>query len=161
MKEIPLTKGFSALVDDEDYPRVSQHKWRALVRKSARKSRVYVARHEGWPDRKTILLHRFLTDAPAEMVVDHINGDTLDNRRANLRVCTQAQNLANQGPKFGCSGFKGVHRHRGKWKVTISSAKEMHYLGVFQNIEDAARAYDDAAKRLHGEFARLNFPAAA
>ena len=92
------------------------------------------------------------------LVVDHINGDPLDNRKSNLRICTQHNNLFNQkrGNKFG---YKGVVKFfSGKYQAMIWDGKKNNHLGMFESKEDAARAYDKAAKELHGEYAYLNFP---
>jgi hypothetical protein len=95
--------------------------------------------------------------------IDHVNGDGLDNRRENLRVATHAQNASNRGVRVNnTSGFKGVHANhsgRGKqWFAYITTNYKRQHLGMFGTAEEAARAYDAAAVRLHGEFARLNFP---
>lgn len=161
MKIIPLTLGYSAIVDDADHAAVSQWNWRALVRKSSFSTRVYAVRFERGTKR-TIMLHRELSNAPVGMVVDHINGNGLDNRRDNIRVCTHSQNLANQSIKgTSQSRLKGVARFRNKWKVTITSNGKVYYLGVYTDPISGALAYDEAAIRLHGEFARLNFPRVA
>jgi hypothetical protein len=94
---------------------------------------------------------------------DHINRNKLDNRRGNLRRATHSQNMCNRVVKSRLpkSGYRGVvwRVARGKWSACINVKRKEHFLGYFADKEDAARAYDDAARRLHGEFARLNFPA--
>lgn len=107
-------------------------------------------------------LHRMLLRPPADMVVDHINGDRLDNRRANLRVCTQTENLANGKPhRDGKSKYRGVcfRKREGTWRAQISlGGQKSKYLGQYPTEEEAAMAYDHAARERYGDFARLNFP---
>ena len=156
--EIPLSRGFVALVDDEDYERVmAAGPWHVKARKQWVYAQHNVRRPEGgW---RTEGLHIFLTGLP---MVDHINGDGLDNRRANLRGATAAQNSANARlRRDSTSGFKGVHRNgpRGlPWRAQIHKGGKKHHLGLFESPEVAARAYDAAARELFGEFARTNFP---
>jgi hypothetical protein len=105
-------------------------------------------------------LHRLMLGVPPDYVVDHANGNPLDNRRVNLRVCTAAQNNRNRRPQRGTySGYRGVHLHRdGRWRADIWADGVKHYLGLHDTAEAAAAAYDEAAVRLHGEFARPNKP---
>lgn len=108
-----------------------------------------------------VFLHRLLLQVPEGMFVDHINGDKLDNRRCNLRAATAHQNARNRANHQKTSSrFKGVyfHKHTRKWKGTIHVDGKHSHLGLFANEEDAARAYDAAARQHYGEFARLNFP---
>lgn len=95
---------------------------------------------------------------PEGYAVDHIDHDPLNNRRCNLRVCTQEQNLANRGPKGGSSRFVGVSRCRKKWRAGIFRHGEYHYLGLFDDEAEAAKARDRLAVELHGPYAHLNFP---
>lgn len=159
MKSLLLSRGQSAIVDDCDFDRVSTFKWYA---KWDAKGRRYYAARNAWvgPKRTTIKLHHTILDAPQGLVVDHINGDGLDNRRANLRSCSQLQNMANQGPRKSLSGFKGVHfdKRSKKWSAAIGINGRRLHIGTFKNPEDAARAYDASALLHCGEFARLNFP---
>lgn len=106
---------------------------------------------------KPYMLHGFLT---GWILVDHINGNGLDNRRANLRLASHAQNHANSQKRKGKSSpYKGVSwsRSGAKWMATIRSAGKTTYLGVFTNPIEAAKAYDRAASEIYGEFARVNF----
>lgn len=106
-----------------------------------------------------VLLHRFLLDAPTGVMVDHKNGNGLDCTRGNLRVANRNQKQHNSGPRNGTSRFKGVYRKtKNRWAAQIKARQTYRYLGLFATEEDAASAYDEAAKELHGEFARLNFP---
>jgi hypothetical protein len=161
MKTIPLTKGKVAIVDDADYERLRQYSW------SARKPKGYWyaarwRRSNEPPGSCIILMHRFLLDAPAGVLVDHRDGDGLNNRRSNIRTATHSQNSHNRKMHVtNTSGFKGVVRNnkRGRpWLARIALNRRQMYIGVFDTPEEAARAYDRKAKELHGEFARLNFP---
>ncbi len=158
MKEIPLTQGYGALVDDEDYEELSKHKWHvALVRGGPRAMR-NAPRVKG-SKRVKIYMSRQIMNAPSGMPVDHWDHDTLNNQRANLRVCTRAQNAANQKKKSGCSSqFKRVYWHKGarKWVAKVEAAGRVQYLGLFVDEVDAAWAYNVKAVKLFGEFALLN-----
>lgn len=158
MKTIPLTQGKVALVDDADYADLARYKWYATKKGgpwyAKRNSPRTGGRHHA------ILLHRVLLDAPPGLEVDHINGNGLDNRRANLRLATHAENQYNRRPLGGTSRFKGVcwNREHGKWRAAIRTGGKDLYLGYYATEEDAARAYDAAALQYFGVFARLNFP---
>jgi hypothetical protein len=105
-------------------------------------------------------MHRLIVDAPHGVLVDHRDGDGLNNTRANLRLCSNAENMRNSGRKrTNTSGFKGVihHKKTGKWVARITVNDQEKHLGLFPTREAAARAYDDAARRLHGAFALTNF----
>ncbi len=159
MKEIPLTKGYVALVDDEDYERVAAFKWTALTAKRKHGIVVYGYRREGWDNAtrkwtRMVYLHQFIMDAPSGFDVDHRDGNGLHCWRGNLRVGTRSQNLANNRRHIGASGYRGVSFDDGKPFAQISAQR----LGTFETAEDAARAYDAAAIQRFGEFARLNFP---
>ncbi len=153
---IPLTQGYTATVDDEDYELVSQYVWHA----HRSKVHVYVVTK---PGKQAIFLHRLILDAKIGEQVDHINGDTLDNRRSNLRICTQSQNIANQKVRLDTkTGFKGVslspRRNDIRYRSHIEHHGNRYHLGYFTTPEEAARAYDSKAIELHGDFAHLNFP---
>jgi hypothetical protein len=162
VKEIALTQGKAAIVDDEDFEFVSQFKWHACGRGG---SRWYARRKVGVLGQPVFLkLHNALvTPGPAE-VVDHINHDGLDNRRSNLRICTRQENGWNKlRPANNTSGFKGVswHADRQLWRAVVHISRRQKYIGSFDTAEQAARAYDTAAVALFGAFAHLNFPEAA
>ena len=104
-------------------------------------------------------MHRLIMNPPKGMVVDHINGNGLDNRRCNLRICTQAENSRNSRKHAdGRSRFIGVHPHRDKWDAVVTRQGKTHYAGSFDDEVEAAKARDRLALELHGQFARLNFP---
>jgi hypothetical protein len=159
MKTIQLTKGFSCIVDDEDFEALSLRSWCALVLKGV----TYAKRGTGdGPTARVILMHRqILGITDRSMLVDHIDGNGLDNRRANLRVATKSQNAQNQRAKAAgtSSRFKGVYwwTLRGKWCAGAKLNGKHHSFGSFEIEEDAARAYDEGARTLFGEFAHTNF----
>lgn len=161
MREIPLTQGFVALVDDADYSQVmSAGKWFAH---KGRSGLVYARRNsstKAGPSR-TVHMHSFIYGGSS--LVDHVNGNGLDNRRANLRQATHEQNARNRKMRTDAtSGFKGVGRNKSTNRpffATICLPGNQHkYLGGFESPELAAHAYDAAAIQHFGEFARLNFP---
>jgi len=158
VRELPLTKGYVAIVDAIDFDRVNTHRWAALVQAGGR--RVYAHRGAHINGRRIEMrLHRFIMNAPPQLHVDHIDGNTLNNTRANLRLASNAQNLANQTKGQGVgwghgSRFKGVSPHRTKWQVRVGKIT----VGIFADEVEAARAYDAVARTVFGPFARLNFP---
>lgn len=156
MREIPLTQGKTALVDDGDFDLVSRFKWQA-----AKAPRTWYAHRVeyGGKRKKTESMHRLILDAPLGMLVDHINGNGLDNRRDNLRLATKGQNNYNTRlRRDNATGYKGVKRNCLRWVARIRIDRRLIHLGSFSTKEDAARAYDSAARRHFGEFAKLNFP---
>lgn len=158
MKQLPLTRGYVALVDDADYETLNKYKWTAAA--NSRQKRFYALRKVVKNGKsKTVWMHRFICDAPKGLMVDHVNGNSLDNRRCNLRQCNGSQNMINQGLIVtNKSGFKGVswNKKKRKWTAAISWKNKQIHIGVFGEKENAARAYNEVAKRLFGEFARLN-----
>lgn len=160
---LPLTKGYSAIIDDED-AHLAKFKWCALVTKRTvyAKRRVYHGKIDGRYVYSGLSLHRAVMNAPAGTQVDHIDGDGLNCRRSNLRLVTCAQNHANRRADRGnVTGLKGVECIRGgkRWGARIGVHGRVIRLGYFSTAEGAARAYDAAAREHFGEFARLNFPA--
>lgn len=156
MKTIPLTQGFVAIVDDADFEAVSKFKWYA----ARRKQRVYAARNAVLnTGRRTIVyLHRELMGVPK---VDHRDGDGLNNQRHNLRPATYQENIRGfrRKQRGATSEFRGVSWHRGdrRWRARIHVDGVNFGLGNFVSQEDAARAYDEAARKHFGEFASPNF----
>jgi len=155
---ISLTKGKRVIVDPDDYEEQTAHKWYAKKgNRRMKQPRYYAARSlKG----KTIFMHRQIMRCPEDMEVDHINGDTLDNRKDNLRICTRADNNYNSSSRIATSSYKGVcfHKSTNKWQVQISYKRRKHHIGTYSHEVLAAKAYDDRASELFGEFARLNFP---
>jgi hypothetical protein len=152
MRRVFLTSGKAALVDDGDYDRVSRVRW-WVNRDSCN------AYARGKISGRRVLMHRFILGvSDSKVKVDHINGDTLDNRKSNLRLCAHRENCHNSRVrrKRASSEFKGVRLHKltGKWQATIGRT----YLGLFNSKRSAAAAYDIAAILLYSDFARLNFP---
>lgn len=153
---VPLTQGQMAIVDASDHDLVMRHNWHA---DKINEAGFYVARR--LPGRKIEYLHRLLAGAENGLQVDHIDGDTLNNRRSNLRACTARQNQRNRKPwSRGTSKFKGVSWSTSgrKWRAGIKVGTKSRSLGRFTNELEAARAYDRAASEHFGEFAWLNFP---
>ena len=156
MREISLTQGKIALVDDTDFDWLNQWRWYA----NRLGGIYYVARNGSNPNRRKILMHRFILNVPKGLEIDHRDGDGLNNRRTNLRICTHQENQHNQQPqKNRSSAFKGVHwcASARKWVSRIKVDGIEKYLGCFTNELEAARIYDMATLRFHGEFARPNF----
>lgn len=136
-----------AMLDREDEHVLGSYTWRICPSGYVRR------RYDG----NVIYLHRQIMAAPPDMQVDHINGNRADNRKTNLRLCTSAQNTQNSFvPKNNSTGFKGVSRRGGYWVARIGADGRLFFLGRFLDPREAAHAYNRAAIRLHGEFARLN-----
>ncbi len=154
MRELHLTQGYVAKVDEADYDRLKRYEWHAHV---SRPGLIYARANVGG---RRVYLHRFILGAGKGQVVDHINRDGLDCRRANLRITDHAGNNRNRrGWQSAVSQYKGVsfRRNRGKWQAHICHEGRVIYLGYFPTELDAARAYDEAARELHGEYAYTNF----
>lgn len=141
---IPLTRGKCALVDKIDFEALNKSGWSACP--NGDKLYAYCTK-----DNERVSMHRDIMKCPRGMQIDHINGDTLDNRRLNLRIVTRKQNLQNRRD-WNKSGFKGVNfiTRTGKWRVIFNPS--------FDTPEEAARVYDKIAKAVYGEHAFLNFP---
>lgn len=151
MKEIPLTQGRIALVDDEDFEMLSQYKWHCQI---CRRSE-YAAR--GIKGGK-IYMHRVLF--PQYKSIDHIDGNGLNNQKANLREVNHNQNMHNRRSFVGSSAFKGVYWNKSekKWKVSIHFDGKRRGLGSYSDEIEAAKAYDAAAELFFGPYAKKNLP---
>ena len=149
MKEIVLSGGEITFVDDWDFEKLNRHNWYChkgyAVRKGANRS--YIA------------MHRVVLGTPSDRDTDHINRNRLDNRRENLRACTESENQHNtEKPKHNTSGYKGVYwrKDQNKWIAKIKFQKKEIHIGCFGDFVSAVIAYNRVALRLHGEFAYLN-----
>lgn len=151
MKEIPLTQGYTAQVDDEDYEYLSQFTWCIGHGYATRRASAKLL---------CTRMHRIILNAPKNMQVDHIDGNPLNNQRSNLRLCTGAQNCCNKahGGVKTHSQYRGVSVRGSRFRARIHVDKKVAHVGYYDTEEKAARAYDAAAKKHYGEFAILNFP---
>lgn len=166
--EIQLTRGQVAIIDAIDADLASSKWYAQLSPRYTGGGKFLAARGvQRKCKNKTYLMHRVILarmigrDLEPHEKVDHIDGDTLNNQRENLRLATNSQNMCNRGKQANnTSGYKGVswHKPTGRWQAVIKLNGILRHLGRFDDPEDAARTYDAAAIRLHGEFARLNFP---
>ncbi len=153
-KTLELTFGKYAIVDAEDYDRLSSYKWCAV--KERRNWYAKTLRRNGSP----LSMHRLITREPKGLFVDHIDHNGLNNRKSNLRHCTNAENSRNMRPYGKTSRYKGVCWHKGskKFVAQITFKGKKIWLGYFKDEIAAAKAYDKKARELFGEFAYLNFP---
>lgn len=157
--EIGLNLGFVAIIDSDDLEVVAQYNWNAV-----RSRNVYYA-HTVTESRRILLMHRLILQPRRGLIVDHANGNGLDNRRANLRIATHSQNAANKRkPRIegSTSAYKGVSwersgKRKNRWRATINIKGKRIRLGSFGTEVEAAIAYDAAAREHFGEFARINF----
>lgn len=166
MKEIQLSRGYIALVDDEDFQRVSELSWHIREQQSryAKYAIANVKVNGKWVG-KTVLLHRFILNLnDPNVIVDHIDSNGLNNTKSNLRICSNKENRRNS-KKYKPSAsslYKGVHKHGRSgekcWIATVTNDKKIIYRKAFYEEVDAARAYDDVARKYFGEFANTNFP---
>ncbi len=156
-KEIQLTQGKVALVDDEDYDYLNQFNWHACKIDNTFYAYTNIKLLNGKFTKNP--MHRIIMNPSKGYVIDHVNHCTLDNRKINLRICTVGENIMNRRiQKNNICGYKGVHfcKKNNKYKAEIKANKKKYYLGSYISINDAARAYNYAALKYHGEFAQLN-----
>ena len=157
---VTLTKGYDAIIDAGDVPLVEDRLWRAHVvyRNGGRIAHVYAMCSDYSTGKlRPLYLHRLIAGTPEGFNTDHIDGDGLNNRRANLRDATAGQNACNRRANFNnTSGVKGVcwHKLKSKWNARIMLSGKSHFLGAFDTVEDAAKAYAKASTVLHGGFGR-------
>ena len=157
---IPLTQGEFAVIDDEDYPKVMNYKWCVSKNKDGSIHYVLTRPLNELGNYKNLKLHRLIMNIlDPKIKVDHINGNPLDNRKCNLRLCGTAQNSKNRKlQKNNTSGYKGLEyrSYMNKYRARIFCNGKHIYLGWFKTKEEAAEAYNIAAVKYFGEFARLN-----
>jgi len=149
-------KGFTVLIDDDDWEMVSKFTWSRFSSKERPYFHAYAG--GGAKNSKFVSLHRLIMNALDGDIVDHVNGDTCDNRKCNLRLCSRKENTRNMKRKCNnTSGYKGVHwaKKQRKWSAHIRVDYKVIYLGAFDTAELAYSAYCEAAKKYFGEFARL------
>ena len=151
MKEIPLTQGKVALVDDEYFEELSKYKW--FYAQGYAKTNYFI---NGL--RRSLPMHRYILKTPKGMETDHINLNKLDNRKINLRIATTKQNSQNKKPKKHSSIYKGVfwEKETNKWRSLIQVNKKQISLGRFENELEAVKVYNENAIKYFGEFAYLN-----
>ena len=158
MKRIPLTQGKFALVDDEDYEYLNQFKW--FASKANKREAYYALRNDYTVNpSKQLWMHRIIMKPTGKMIIDHINGDGLDNRRKNLRICTRRQNAFNRGSgKGSASKYLGVswYTYLKKWRSAIRVNGNSRHLGYFKTELEAAIISNIAMRKHYGEFARPN-----
>ena len=156
-RKIMLTRCMFAIVDVDDFEQIGPFRWQACNVSGDKWYARRTVKIGGIP--RAIYMHRAILNPPYELEVDHIDGNGLNNRRSNLRICSRGKNAQNQRKTRGTSQFKGVYWNGrvGRWHASIQGNKARHHLGFFTNETDAARAYDAAAIELFREFARPNF----
>jgi len=152
MKEIKLTQGQVALVDDEDFEYLNQFKWHAKRQRTG----IYYAHRYSSIAPKRISMHSDIITIPNGLMADHIDHNGLNNQKYNLRTCTKQQNCMNR-VNVGAVKYRGVRIRYNKYETRITFNGVSYNLGRFNILEDAAKAYDAKAKELFGEFANLNF----
>lgn len=156
MKKIKLTQGKYAIVDDRDYEELNKFSWHYAGGYARRNKRLSNGK------RRIVFMHRELMNTPSGYETDHINGNRLDNRRSNLRVVTKSQNQRNAIARKGTSKYKGVSFHKtkrhktGYWIARIQVDGKVNRLGYFKSEVDAAKAYNEAAIKHYGIYAKLN-----
>lgn len=161
MREIQLTKGQTTIVDDEDYESLIKFKWHAYWNPSSKTFYANRMSSSNPGPRGIIRMHRVIMNCPNGMYIDHINKNTLDNRKENLRICNKSQNAGNSKLRVdNKTGYKGIRyvQKMNRWVVYMTQNGNYIHIGTYKSKIEAALAYDDAASDHFGEFARLNFP---
>jgi hypothetical protein len=149
MKKIKFenTKNY-ALVDDDDYVYLSKFQWKELI----------INENISYAGIGRVLMHRVIMGYPVGKVIDHIDGNGLNNKKSNLRVCTKAENLRNRRKNYNSfSRYKGITFNSGSWKSVIMLNGKYIYIGRYKDEVEAAKAYDQKAREMFGEFAKTNF----
>lgn len=163
MKTIPVGSKLFAIVDDDDFKLICNYRWQ--FERGYAKAQVYMGRGEKWQSEKYqykyqhVYMHRLISNAQRGQVVDHANGNRLDNRKCNLRLCSSSENAKNvKGKSRKYSKYKGVTKIKNsdKWQAQITVNYKSVYLGLFAGELEAAQAYNIAALKHFGEFAQLN-----
>lgn len=151
---IPLTQGYTAIIDAADVPLVEGYEWNAFLSKHT----TYVRRRTSVGGKlRNVWLHRVIAQTPDGLDTDHVDGDGLNNTRGNLRIVTSSQNQCNQRRRdCNTSGHKGVswYKRNQQWRVQIAVNNRKTHIGYFPNIDDAVAAYEKASMEFHGEFGR-------
>jgi len=158
-RRIYLGQGEYTIVDPADYYKYCCFNWSMRGEKKVYYAAAGIKDEDG--EIKITSMHRLIANAPKGMLVDHHNSKPLDNRSENLRLATHSQNNCNRSKRRNVtSSYLGVHFHkrRNRWVAQITHNRKRIYIGYFDNEIDAAKAYDEAAKKYHKDFARLNFP---
>lgn len=158
MKEIILSGDFRCFLDDEDYERLKGVHWGGVNKRGKIYARNEInVGHRGDTKRTYRYMHREIIPVPPGCIIDHVNGNSLDNRRCNLRPCSRVENMANQKKrKDNTSGYKGVWKDGKRWRAEIWKAGQRYKLGSFSTLSEAVAVYDAKAKELNGAFAFLN-----
>lgn len=165
MVKMTTSNGVEFEIDEEDVDRVAAYRWYGF-KPDGKKTYIFrtisTRLSSGKWKTQSVYLHRFLIDAPSGLSVDHKDNNSLNNRRSNLRLATQSQqnqNTKKLNPSTASSRFKGVsfNKKRNAWEVYIHDKRKKVIIGYFQNEEEAAHAYDNAARSRYGEFASTNF----
>ena len=160
MNELKLTRNQVALVDDGDFDEIRKYKWRAIKRRYGGYAAISQIYNPHTQKLQTIYMHRQIMSCPQGMDIDHIDHNTLNNQRNNLRICTRSQNMANGlSRKNSSSQYKGVYycKQTKRWAANLTHEGKVVWLGRHKTEIEAAKVYDKAAKTHFGEFAYLNF----
>ena len=154
---IKLTQGQVAIIDAENLEKIGEHRWYAAWDSTSMKYYAVTMIKIETGKQKTLGMHRLLLNPPSHLVVDHINGNSLDNKIENLRICTHAQNARNRGKQNGVkSNHKGINKKNGKYQVQITKDRIKYYIGSYDTYEEAVEAQESAGKELHGDFFRTS-----